>query len=265
MLRLSVDLPSDRMSTLSTRQGSAAPGIPSAAEHLIRQLAAFADQAQAFLEASTIQYRPEDSDSIVIQLWHDYRWGPLDNPGQQLQRQLLETWGPLMERIRLLLGGDPSATQQRLDEVDAFVTRWLDRPTGEFDFTIPKTISEAKERFRAEVAPCFELLGSLGQSAGATTVVPDTNVLIRSPDVARYDRVLGVSAYTVVLIPPVLAELDALRSVESAPRCARRPASSASGSRSGAGVASCTVASRCRGRLPCGPRAASPTSEAEHA
>jgi PIN domain len=199
------------MSTPPTKQATAASGIPSAAEQLSRQLASFAQQVEAFLEASTIQYRPEDPDSIVIQLWHDYRWGPLDNLGQQLQRRLLETWGPLMERIRLLLGGDPSATQQRLDDVNAFVTRWLDRPTGEFDFTIPKSIPEAKERFRAELAPCFELLDSLGQSAGATTVVPDTNVLIRSPDVAGYDRVLGVTAYTVVLIPPVLAELDALK------------------------------------------------------
>jgi PIN domain len=199
------------MSTPPAKQGSAAPGIPSAAEWLIQQLVAFADQVEAFLEASMIEYCPEDPDSVVIQLWHDYRWGPVDDPGRRLQRQLLETWRPLMERIRLLLAADPSATRQRLDELDAFVTRWLDRPDDEFDFTIPKSIPEAQEQFRAELARCFELLDSLGQSSGATTVVPDTNVLIRSPDIARYSQVLGVSAYTVVLVPPVLAELDALK------------------------------------------------------
>jgi hypothetical protein len=31
---------------------------------------------EAFFDASTIQYCPEDPDSIVIQLWHDYRWSP---------------------------------------------------------------------------------------------------------------------------------------------------------------------------------------------
>jgi hypothetical protein len=123
-----------------------------------------------------------------------------------------------MERVRLLLTSGPSVTQQRLNELDAFVIRWLDRPTDEFDFTIPNSIPEAKERFRTELAPCFELLDSLGQSAGTTVVVPDTNVLIRSPDVARYDRVVGVSAYTVALIPPVLAELDALKVGHSSPQ-----------------------------------------------
>lgn len=132
-----------------------------------------------------------------------------------------------MERIRLLLGSDPSATHKRLDELDTFVTRWLDRPADEFDFTVPTSIPEAKERFRAELAACFELLDSLGQSTGATTVVPDTNVLIRSPDIDRYDRVLGVSAYTVVLVPPVLAELDTLKGAPAPGRrakaCARSP------------------------------------------
>jgi hypothetical protein len=199
------------MPTPPAKHGATAPRIPSAAERLIQQLAAFADQVEAFLEASTIQYCPEDPDSVVIQLWHDYRWGPLDDSGRRLQRQLLETWRPLMERVRLLLAADPSATRQRLDELDAFMTRWLDRPDGEFDFTIPKSIPEAQDQFRVELARCFELLESLGQSTGATTIVPDTNVLIRSPDVARYEQVLGVSAYTVVLVPPVLAELDALK------------------------------------------------------
>ena len=226
------------MSTPPAEQGSASPAIPSAAEQLIQQLAAFADQVEAFLDASTIPYRPRDPDSIVIQLWHDYLWGPLDDPQRRRQRQLLESWPPLMERIRLLLGSGPSATHQRLDELDIFVIRWLDRPSDVFDFTIPKLVPEAKERFRAELAGCYELLDSLGQSTGATTVVPDTNVLIRSPDIARYDRVLGVSAYTVVLVPPVLAELDALKVGRISPRSTRRPASSASGSRNGAGVAS---------------------------
>jgi hypothetical protein len=133
------------MSTPPEKQGLSAPTIPSAAEQLLQELALFSDQVEAFLEASTIQYCPEDPDSIVIQLWHDYQWGPLDNRGQQLQRQLLETWRPLMERVRLLLVSDPSATQQRLNELDAFVIRWLDRPTDEFDFTIPTSIPEAKE------------------------------------------------------------------------------------------------------------------------
>jgi PIN domain len=121
-----------------------------------------------------------------------------------------------MERLRLLLAADPSPIQERLDKLNQFVTGWLDRP-DKFDFTIPATIPDAKRRFHEKFTPCLELLASLGQQTGATIVVPDTNVLVRSPDPRRYDRVLDTDDYTVVLVPPVLAELDALKTGRASP------------------------------------------------
>ena len=69
------------MSTPPTRQRLSAPTIPSAAEQLLQELALFSDQVEAFLDASTIQYCPEDPDSIVIHAWHDYRWVRWTIPG----------------------------------------------------------------------------------------------------------------------------------------------------------------------------------------
>jgi hypothetical protein len=100
--------------------------IPTAAQRLTEDLAAFAEQADRFLEASTIRYRPQDDDGVFILGWHDYSWGPLDDAQRQLQRRLLEMWPPLLERLLLLLAADPSTTHKRLDEVDRFVTSWLD-------------------------------------------------------------------------------------------------------------------------------------------
>src|SRR4029450_6698115 len=110
----------------------------------------------------------------------------------------------------------PPPTQERLDKLNQFVTDWLDRP-DKFDFTIPATIPEAKQHFHEEFRLCLELLGSLGQQADATIVVPDTNVLVRSPDIGRYHQVLGTASYTVVLVAPVLAELDALKTGRASP------------------------------------------------
>jgi PIN domain len=195
--------------------------IPTAAQRLTEELTAFTEEADRFLAASTIRYRPQDDDGVFILGWHDYSWGPLDDSQRQFQRQLLEAWPPLLERLRLLLAADPSATHKRLDELDEFVTSWLDRP-GSFDWTIPATIPEAKQRFHAELGCCFELLGSLGQDSGATIVVPDTNVLVRSPDLARYAEVLGTTSYSVVLVAPVLAELDMLKTGRSNPAVRER-------------------------------------------
>jgi hypothetical protein len=191
--------------------------IRTVVQRLTEELIAFSGQVDEFLDISTIDYQPQDTrGGVFIVGWHDYRWGALDDHGRQLQRALLDAWPPLMERLRLLLTTDPSPTQERLDKLNQFVTDWLDRP-DKFDFTIPATIPEAKQHFHEEFRLCLELLGSLGQQADATIVVPDTNVLVRSPDIGRYHQVLGTASYTVVLVAPVLAELDALKTGRASP------------------------------------------------
>jgi len=191
--------------------------IPTVAQRLTEDLAAFVEQVEEFLDASTINFQPQDTSGTMFFVgWHDYQWGTLDDHGRQLQRALLEVWPPLMERLRLLLAADPSPTQTRLDKLNKFVTNWLDRP-AKFDSTVPATIPEAKQHFHKEFAICSELLGSLGQQTGATIVVADTNVLVRSPDLGRYRQVLGTDAYTVVLVAPVLGELDALKTGRAGP------------------------------------------------
>jgi PIN domain len=191
--------------------------IPTAVQRLIEELSAFAGEVDQLLDASTIDFKQQDTQGgVVFAGWHDYQWGVLDDHGRRLRRVLLEAWPPLMERVRLLLAADPSLVQKRLDKLNQFVTGWLDRP-GTFDSTIPATIPEAKKRFHEGFTPCLDLLGSLGQQTGATIVVPDTNVLVRSPEIGRYRQVLGADDYTVVLVAPVLAELDVLKTGRASP------------------------------------------------
>jgi hypothetical protein len=188
--------------------------IPTAAQRLTEELAAFAQQADQFLDASTIRYRPQDDDGVFILGWHDYSWGPLDDQQRQLQRQLLEAWPPLLERLRLLLAADPSATHKRLDELTSSSPAGWTGPTpstGPSRQPSPRPNSASVPSSPAALS----LLGSLGHDTGATIVVPDTNVLVRSPELARYAQVLGTTDYTVVLVAPVLAELDLLKTGRS--------------------------------------------------
>jgi predicted ribonuclease YlaK len=75
---------------------------------------------------------------------------------------------------------------------------------------VPRTITEAKAVTRKHVEPLFSILRPLRQP-GRVVAVPDTNVLIRSPDLARWSTVIGSTSFMVLLVPAVLAELDALK------------------------------------------------------
>jgi hypothetical protein len=146
--------------------------IPSLAERLAADLGAFVEQMDDFLDASEIQYEPHPRNSgYVILDWHDYHWGPVDDRHRQMQRSLLEAWQPWMEQLRLLLSSDSSTTKKQLNEVDAFVRRWIDRD-GAFDFSIPRSIPDAKQRLREQVAVCSDLLRSLDASQSETIVLP---------------------------------------------------------------------------------------------
>jgi len=133
---------------------------------------------------------------------------------------------------------------------------WLDQ-AGAFDRTIPATIP-GQAALHDELACCLELLGSLGRDAGATIVVPSSNVLVRSPDMTDYAQVLGRTSYTVVLVGPVLAEPDTLKTDSQQ---TRRPEEARKASERSKGLAS---SANCHGcLLPC-PVETSRPSEHEH-
>ena len=58
------------------------------------------------------------------------------------------------------------------------------------------------------MAPFVQLLHSVSKAPGDVIAVPDTNVLLRQPDVTKYADVLGTDKYTVLLTPGVLREMD---------------------------------------------------------
>jgi predicted ribonuclease YlaK len=60
---------------------------------------------------------------------------------------------------------------------------------------------------REHAQPLVELLAPF-QGDGPRVVVPDTNVILRNQDLPSWAAALGVTAFTVLLVPAVLSELD---------------------------------------------------------
>ena len=99
-------------------------------------------------------------------------------------------------------------TQTRIDERLELVRNWLIRDGG--DWSVPTTIQQALAKADETFAGLVELieLGTHGQRA--TLVVPDTNSLLRDPDVAAFRAQVGSDSYAVVMLTTVMSELDEL-------------------------------------------------------
>jgi hypothetical protein len=191
---------------------AAVGAVASLAENLERVLDEMVATMDDLFSNSTIDFvenrsrRESERYGVAFIGLADGAWGPLNDAQRQLQRRVLEQWDPWIEQMHLLFSGDTKEAQRTIDDAAKAIAGWIHRSGHEF--AIPKTMSEATLVFRKMVEPLYERLRSLEHGSAALIVVPDTNVLIRSPDVTAYGTVLGALSYTVLLVPGVLGELD---------------------------------------------------------
>ncbi len=138
------------------------------------------------------------------------KWGWRRDESLIVERTaLLDLYGEWFARFRLLHRDPLKEVAKRLSKADELMRKWLERERS--DHSIPSTIEKAKERLRVTFDELRTLLDLAVLGHGELLAIPDSNVLLRDPDTATYGAVVGTDSYTVVLLPAVLAELDALK------------------------------------------------------
>lgn len=193
-----------------------------------------------------------DGGHVVFIGFAEWDWDPDEALVAERTRLLadIEEWFSL---FRLLHRSSLPETEARIEKAMELLRRWLMRKGG--DHSIPSTLERAREM----VASAFDELRSLvnlgTHGADGLLVVPDTNALMRCPDVADYKAVVGTNDFVAVLMPTVLAEIDDLKDRSRTPEVRDRAA----------GVVRRIKGLRDRGDLRTGVRVAGKTTlRAEH-
>lgn len=138
------------------------------------------------------------------------KWGW--EPDEQLvgeRTRLLADVDEWFALFRLLHRSSLPETDARIDEAMGLLRRWLKREGG--DHSIPPALEEARCKAAGAFGELRALveLGTHGQDG--MLAVPDTNALLRWPDVADYKTILGTDDFVAVLVPTVMSELDDLK------------------------------------------------------
>lgn len=184
--------------------------MKSRADLLIEELDRVVECVTCLVEASTIDYIHRRSTQYsahgIFMAVPDAQWGPLNDQQRMLQRKALNLWRPLIEQIRDLFSGDTEECRKTIENAAHRLQQWIDHDNT--DFSIPPTVREAKSALKERVRPLYLNLERIGTMSEGCIVIPDTNVLIRNQDVTKYAEIVGTDAYTVVLVPGVLEELD---------------------------------------------------------
>lgn len=182
-------------------------------ERLRSELAEVRDDMDGLIGRSTIRnVDPNTDDSPVVILGAaDWGWAPSDADITAAQMRLSARYSSWFDRFKLLFPHPTPDVAAKIDDVDKFVRRWTARPDG-WDHSVPSTIELARQRAATEFTT-FDQLLEIAAKSGTDTLrlVPDTNALIRNPDLASYARAVPSPMFVVHLVPTVLCELDDLK------------------------------------------------------
>ena len=189
------------------------PQIASYLERLRAELTGIGTDMDAVIDASTIRnVNPNDARSDVFFVGAaDWGWAPSDPDLAAAQMRLLRRYHAWFERFRLLFPHPTPAIALTVEEVDEFMRRWIERPDV-FDHSIPRSLDDAKTVAATELGR-FDVLLDIAAKSGTEVLrlVPDTNALIRNPDLASYALSAPAPSFVVHLVPTVLSELDDLK------------------------------------------------------
>jgi hypothetical protein len=179
---------------------------------LLKELDEVVGLIDRLLDVSGIRYDPGKVERLsqeigvaIVAMVPDSTWEPLADEGRRRQRQAIDRWNRWIEKVRLMFAVDVEDSRRTVEAAAATASQWIDR--SGVDHSIPRTIESARAVFPKRVQPLRQLLAPF-QSEGPLVVVPDTNVLLRNQELASWSDTLDSNAFTVLLVPGVLAELD---------------------------------------------------------
>lgn len=176
---------------------------------LEQKLQSIENQVVELLDASTIEKRYQDPSSMLVLIANDNNWGVTDDKQKHKQIKLVRMYLSWFEHFSLLFYESPQSLQKQITKTHTAVKKWIEKENG---WNVPSTIAEAKSTFQEQIQTYYQLLNLFKQSGDPEVIlVPDTNALIKVPEIASYGAAIGQTEYTVVILPTVLSELDKLK------------------------------------------------------
>lgn len=98
---------------------------------------------------------------------------------------------------------------RRIKEADSRVRRWIELKPN---WSISPNRAANEEKLRADAKLFYEMLAFLDANGPtATILIPDTNAIIGEPSPIHYKSIASDDTFVFLLLPTVLAELDALK------------------------------------------------------
>lgn len=182
--------------------------MPPIAERLRSDLEALTGRIADLIRELPIE-RLNRNKGVVPLMAADYYWGKASS--EQLNVQLVikrdyEEWFGIFKSV---FASARDHLSRRIGEADKQLCMWIELKRN---WSISYDRGANEEKLRADAMLFHEVLAILDANGPADTIViPDTNAIIGEPDPVHYRTIVCDGAFVFLLLPTVLAELDALK------------------------------------------------------
>ena len=142
----------------------------------------------------------------IISVHGDYAYQELGEAGWQIQSKALEEYRRFYALLNVLLKDQPKDSLELLSNSDTVLMRTIEQ-----QHTWCKNTQEALDKAVEALQAQLDLLKHLyDSSSGEAAYVPDTNALLYNPALETW-TFQETPRFTLILVPAVLSELDALK------------------------------------------------------
>ena len=181
--------------------------MPSIATRLQSDLDALTDRIADLIREVPVERRRK-YDGIVV-MAPTYYWGKMSF--EQLHEQLAikrdyEEW---IDIFKSVFANAPDHLDRSIAKADNRVRQWIELKSN-WSISFDRAANE--EGLRADAKVFYEMLAFLDTNGPAATIlIPDTNAIIGEPSPIHYRGIASSDTFIFLLLPTVLAELDALK------------------------------------------------------
>lgn len=150
---------------------------------------------------------PSHEDAVLfISLSGNNRWRSLNDEGKRIQSRIFSLYNQFTDLVDVLFSEEPKEVTKNFNENKQAILEFIEQNVGTWKTSSKEVFEEVVTILDNQI----EILNHIYSSDEKTIVIPDTNALIKNPDLDMW-KFNDIDKFEVVLLPTILQELDKLK------------------------------------------------------
>ena len=188
--------------------------MSSTVSRLRSDLHSLTQELGALVRELPIKWLDRSGDGVVI-IAPEYYWGELSAEQVNTQLTIKRDYEEWFEVLSSVFAKPTDDLDRRIREADQGLRMWIELRSN---WSLQPDPASNEKSLRDDADKFMKILSIIEASGPIPPVlIPDTNAIVSKPDPTQYRTIADDDSFTFLLLPTVLAELDALKNAHRNP------------------------------------------------